>query len=293
MDHKVLESIRRFYPDIPFSKVERLGSGQNNDVWVIDSTFIFRFPKYMEGIEQIKREAIFLNRIADLVPLQVPRPLYCGFDSGVVGHAFIGYRKIDGVPLEAEKLHRIKEVAILRQMAGQLGEFLQGLHRINPDEYSKGANAEYDPFLEWREMYERIQSKLYGFMKHEACQWTDRHFTEYLELDANARITPTLIHGDFGTENILYDPESNRVTGIIDFSSVQIGDPAIDYAALLASYGEGFFQMVMDHNPNIQGMMERVMFYKGTFALQEALFGLEHDDPKAFRAGMATVNELA
>ncbi|WP_285890123.1 hypothetical protein [Paenibacillus macerans] len=37
---------------------------------------------------------------------------------------------------------------------------------------------------------------------------------------------------------------------------------------------------------------EMMMFYKGTFALQEALFGLEHDDPEAFRSGIAAVNEL-
>jgi aminoglycoside 2''-phosphotransferase len=31
----------------------------------------------------------------------------------------------------------------------------------------------------------------------------------------------------------------------------------------------------------------RIAFYAGTFALQEALFGIEHDDPDAFAAGIA------
>jgi aminoglycoside 2''-phosphotransferase len=31
---------------------------------------------------------------------------------------------------------------------------------------------------------------------------------------------------------------------------------------------------------------ERVKFYCGTFALQEALFGIENDDRDAFQAGM-------
>ncbi len=37
-------------------------------------------------------------------------------------------------------------------------------------------------------------------------------------------------------------------------------------------------------------MIERVLFYKGTFALQEALFGLEHDDPIAFTNGITAIN---
>jgi aminoglycoside 2''-phosphotransferase len=34
-------------------------------------------------------------------------------------------------------------------------------------------------------------------------------------------------------------------------------------------------------------MLSRIRFYRGTFALLEALFGTENDDPAAFAAGMA------
>ena len=33
--------------------------------------------------------------------------------------------------------------------------------------------------------------------------------------------------------------------------------------------------------------MDRVWFYQGTFALEEALFGIENGDPKAFESGIA------
>jgi aminoglycoside 2''-phosphotransferase len=35
--------------------------------------------------------------------------------------------------------------------------------------------------------------------------------------------------------------------------------------------------------------LNRVRFYRGTFALQEALFGIENDDPVALRNGLASV----
>lgn len=50
---------------------------------------------------------------------------------------------------------------------------------------------------------------------------------------------------------------------------------------------------MIEHSPNIRDMMERVLFYKGTFALQEALFGLEHDDSVAFQSGITTVNKFS
>ena len=61
----------------------------------------------------------------------------------------------------------------------------------------------------------------------------------------------------------MYDPDENKVTGVIDFGSAQLGDPAIDYAALSASYGEDFLRIAAELNPDIHVMMERVRFYKG------------------------------
>ncbi|WP_237762871.1 hypothetical protein [Paenibacillus sp. A3] len=43
---------------------------------------------------------------------------------------------------------------------------------------------------------------------------------------------------------------------------------------------------MIELNLDMEGLLERVKFYQGTFALQEALFGLENDDPEAFHAGI-------
>ncbi|MDP2872145.1 MAG: hypothetical protein Q8P31_06365 [Bacillota bacterium] len=52
-------------------------------------------------------------------------------------------------------------------------------------------------------------------------------------------------------------------------------------------YGEGFLQSVGVVYPGIEGMRVRARFYAGTFALQEALHGVEHGDEDAFRRGIA------
>nr|WP_256123834.1 phosphotransferase [Paenibacillus chitinolyticus] len=89
-----------------------------------------------------------------------------------------------------------------------------------------------------------------------------------------------------------FQPASKRVSGILDFGSAGMGDPAVDYAALLASYGESFFRLVLDKNPEALEMLSRIIFYKGTFALQEALFGVENEDPEALKSGLETLEAL-
>ncbi|TCW55258.1 hypothetical protein EC917_106113 [Bacillus thuringiensis] len=55
----------------------------------------------------------------------------------------------------------------------------------------------------------------------------------------------------------------------------------------LASYGEEFLQLFSAHYPNLEAVKERMYFYKSTFSLQEALFGVLNNDKKAFEAGLA------
>ena len=100
--------------------------------------------------------------------------------------------------------------------------------------------------------------------------------------------TPVLIHGDFGPGNILYDARSHAIGGVIDLSSAGLGDPATDFAALSSpvSYERWFVELVAETYGAPQGMLDRTAFYIGTFALQEALHGLDTGDSRAYDAGM-------
>lgn len=289
--NEALDAIRKHVPGLALRTIERIESGQNNEVWLVDAAFIFRFPKYGEGVRQLRREAELLGRIAGRLPLAVPRPDYGVLEPAGAGRAFMGYRRIEGLPLEGERLHRLIDAASLRGIAVQLTGFLKALHATNlAGGWLELEAGSFDPYREWEELYERLRHELYRYMNPKARDRTDRHFADFFAARGHSRIEAALIHGDFGGSNILFDPSENRVTGVIDFGSAQIGDPATDYAALSASYGDEFLRIAAELNPDILGMRDRILFYKGTFALQEALFGLEHGDDGAFKSGLATVN---
>ncbi len=145
----------------------------------------------------------------------------------------------------------------------------------------------YDTYKECADIYARMRAKLFPHMRPDARTWAAGHFEAYLGDARNFAYPPALKHGDFGPSNILYDGEARRVSGIIDFGGAGLGDPAYDFAGLLSGYGEPFVQRCCPFYLGLEGMLDRVRFYRGTFALLEALFGVENGDPEAYRDGMA------
>lgn len=126
-------------------------------------------------------------------------------------------------------------------------------------------------------------------MRADARSLVTEQFEKFLSDESNCQYTPALVHGDFGRTNILYNARTKNISGIIDFGSVRWGDPAVDFAAILSPvcYGESFLGRFSVHYPGIEAVLSRARFYVGTFALQDALFGLEDDDHETFESGIA------
>jgi len=282
-----LQTIRRAYPDFEIGSVELIDKGQNSDVLVVNGETIFRFPRYAPGVKRLEIETTILIGIQDYVPLDIPAPEFVHLEAQAVGQAFIGYRLIAGEPLWRETFRAIRDEATLETLAAQLAGFLKSLHSVPVDTAIACELPRADTSEEWADIYARMKEKLFPFMRPDARQWTARHFETFLDDASHFEYQPVLTHSDFGTSNILFDAQSGRIQGIIDFGSSGLGDPAGDFAGLLSSYEEPFLRRCWATYPEIGSFWDRIHFYRGTFALLEALFGIENDDQRAFEAGIA------
>ncbi len=88
---------------------------------------------------------------------------------------------------------------------------------------------------------------------------------------------PVIVHGDFDITNVLIDPKSFEVTGIIDFETIKISDPAIDF--LFYKEGESFVQELLNaYQHEIDGgFKNRMKFLFCRTFLSYLNFGITHN----------------
>lgn len=287
MKNTFIENIEFAYSDLSIESFYPNEIGQNNDVLIVNDSLVFRFPKYKNGIIQLKRETEILKYLKGIVSIPIPDPIYQSFNELTPGKVFTGYKLIEGVPLWKESLMGIKNVELVKGLAANLVSFLIEIHSVSEEKASQNLKLKVgNPHEEMNNLYERVQNKLFPYIKKDAQKEISHSFETFLSGKAFSNLDITLIHGDFGASNILWNPESSRISGVIDFGSSGLGDAAYDFAGILSSYGKDFFDMCMDLYPNGEEISERVKFYKSTFALQEALHGIENSDRQAFENGM-------
>lgn len=281
-----IEAIERTYPDFSVRSVEANPLGQNNDVLLVNNAFIFRFPKYAQGIDQLATEVAILKGIGKYVTLPIPQITFEQLAIPTVGQVFVGYHLLPGEPLLRETYVGVQDERILESLAHQLARFLRELHQVPVERAITHQLSVCDTYDEWSTIFARIREKCFPFMRADAQQWTIRSFETFLGDSAHFARTPVLKHGDFGTTNILFDRPRQVISGILDFGEAGLGDPAYDFAGLLSSYGEAFLQRCVTTYPEIEAFWNRIIFYQSTFALLEALFGIENQDQEAFKSGI-------
>jgi aminoglycoside 2''-phosphotransferase len=278
------QSIQQIYPQLEIHSIVAQ-DGQTNDVFIIDDQWVFRFPKIASGVALLRREIALLNHIAAYITLPIPSPLFVNLEIDSTAKAFVGYPMLPGKSLWLEEFRAIDDPNGLKRMAYQLGTFLRELHTIPLASLQPFNLPLTDQLTEWHELYQQIQSSLFPSMRADAQKQVAAHFESYFVDTKLHHFEAALRHGDFGTGNVLYDPATLTISGIIDFSATSIGDPAIDLAGLL-NYGEDFCRHCYTVYPELELMLARVQFYQGTFALQEALLGLETEDMDTFMSGI-------
>lgn len=82
-------------------------------------------------------------------------------------------------------------------------------------------------------------------------------------LDAESSCEPMVVHGDFGLHNVLWNSENTP--GVIDFDNACAGDPAIDIAPLVGSFGSGPVSDIADTE-----ILKRARIHRASLPLQVA-----------------------
>ena len=285
------QCIRARYPDLTIEYLRRDETGQYNVVLIADDALVFRFPRFTAGVGRLQAECALLSAIRPRLSLPIPEPRYQNFEPPIPGHAFAGYPLLVGKSLQHETVAAIADTTIAARLSRQLAAFLRELHEVPvavlPDHVPMAWGfVTPDWRAGCRQLFGRIERLVLSRLDAAARVPLAAELAYFLADDANFAQSPTVIHGDFGPGNILWDRARGEIAAVIDFGAAGLGDPACDIAALL-TYGEDFVAAGSAAYPELCALLPRARFYRRTFALQEALYGVEHGDDAAFARGIA------
>lgn len=277
-DHYI-KKIRAVYPNLSLDQLELNQDGMNNDVVIVNQQLVCRFPKNEWAKEDLKTEVKILQVARQFIDLPIP-------DLDRVEEDFVSYPLIRGIALSRHQLFRL-ELLAQEKVIEQLGQFYQQLHSI-PSDAVAAANIPSSIAERSREdmiaLYEQVQQILFPHLWRHQQTWVHEHFEPLVSGTLDLGTPSVLIHGDLGCYHILFDPEQQSLSGIIDFGTAGTGSPAIDLAALLDNHGEAVLKRMSKYYSGVEALIDQARFRAGIVWLQWALMGVQNKDTEILLA---------
>ncbi len=208
------------WADLPIETVRPLGT--DNTLYRLGDDMVVRLPRRQRDSGTLKLERRWLPRLAPLLPLAVPVPLAEGMPAEGYPFVWSVYRWLKG---QNATIERVTDPS---RLATDLAQFVAALQRVDPA--GGPSPGQYNAFrgvpLATRDQATRTAiASLARAIDSDAV-------TTAWEAALRApewRRAPVWIHGDLDSRNLLV--ERGRLSAVIDFGCLGVGDPACDVMA--------------------------------------------------------------
>lgn len=257
-----------------------LGRGWDNDAYVVNGAFVFRFPRRRMAAELLACETRVLPQVSGRVPLPVPDPRYLGSPEGGYPYPFAGYALLPGETADRVLLDDDARTSLAPVLAG----FLRALHDVPVTKEVPGdVIRRTDLAFRVKLLAEKL-ARVEGdpapgvaadevIEKARALSRTPPHAGE-----------PRLVHGDLYARHLLLDDE-RRLCGVIDWGDVHAGDPALDlsiaYAFVPPAGREAFFDRYGDTDESTHARARFRALWYGACLVEYGRSGDDHAIAKA------------
>ncbi len=287
MDSQFYQSrVARQFPGLDLSGWRLLGEGGVCYVFETDDGLAWRFFKQAEWQAGLELETRLLPELARAVSLAVPRYEY--LSDAAVPPRFAGYRKIEGEPLTREQL----AACCTDQPIRQLAQFLTELHRF-PVERAQAAGvpmrAPDQRQAEQLKLNDQIRQHVWPLLDDRQRVWAAHIMSDLSRDESMLDYAPALCHSDLWAEHVLFDSAREELTGVIDWESATLGDPAGDWAALELEHGAETVERVLAHygGPVNATLRHRTSRLASFVPLNEILCGVLYADRASWQDGWA------
>lgn len=284
--------LKSCFPDLEVSRLDPVSGGLDNFVVEVNDEYIFRFPRRADAEERLRKEVHLLPRLTRKLSVQVPRFDLVWRGRGAWKFWCVGYRKIRGEPMEPAAATG----PAARPFIESLSRVLSELHGFSLGDELRCHVPSSNPLQWWAEMmafYLQVEKSVSPLLEPSIWRKADTRWKDFLRDKTNFCFRPVLIHRDIGMKHILFDPERQRISGVIDWGGCSVGDPAFDFGCLLSNYGRGVFSRLL---AGYGGEVDRAFplradFYSKILPYYELLFGVLAKDIEHIENGIARLED--
>jgi aminoglycoside 2''-phosphotransferase len=105
----------------------------------------------------------------------------------------------------------------------------------------------------------------------------EAEFAAYEADHEPSRAPPALLHCDLKPEHVPYDPAAKRITGVLDWGDVSLGDPDFDLAVVGIFFDEDFLARLLAHLPDRdpQTVLHKARFFTTLRRLTDLAYDVE------------------
>lgn len=258
---------------------------------VLDSTgkhWIVKVPRTTHASTVIEAEAglapVLVNRLRHgQLPFDVMRP--AGFAPVTNGRAVVYPRPL-GKTIDFEGL--------TIDQAHELGRTLATIHQLDPTTITEAGMPAYDA--------ETVRKRLLTELHDASATGTipailNRRWENAIENPDLWAFNTRVVHGDIAADNILWS--EGHVSCVLGFGEAHVGDPAHDFASLMAGLDESLFDAIVESYRNSLDNDIDEHFFTRTVLLSEIalarwmMFGIRNSDQGVITEANQMLADLA
>jgi aminoglycoside phosphotransferase (APT) family kinase protein len=192
-------------------------TGTVNAIYRLGDDMCVRLPRVRRWAGDLEKEVHWLPKLGPHLPLAVPEPLATGDPDERYPFRWAVYRWLQGEPWVRDRVRDVREAA------ADLAQFVVALQRIDPTGGPPSGRSKHLAMLDG-ETRRAIES-LHGVVDTESAMAAWEASLQAPTWDG----VPVWTHGDLLPPNMLVD--QGRLSAVIDFGIVGVGDPACDVIA--------------------------------------------------------------
>ena len=216
--NKILEE--RF-PHLKVNSVSFFGEGETKSVFLVNGNIIFKFPKENKDLKSFYKEKTALLLLKNKTDIPIPQLLY--YDDSIRDFPIIGQSLMPGIPLSENAFNKFspEEKSVFFK---SIGTFVFQVHCIadmSQNIYTQTPLGNTNAMVNYLGAVNNILSP------------QDKEFfsaivSRYKKSVDIKGLSLVFSHGDLQFQNILYNPQNNKITSIIDFGSACYADELYD-----------------------------------------------------------------